>query len=48
MKITTSISIEEDLLKSLDIRAEEENRTRSNYIEQILKDLFIEKIEPKD
>ena len=41
MKITTSITIDEDLVNKLDTQAEEEMRTRSNLIEVIIKMYFM-------
>ena len=45
MKITTSITIDENMINKLDIQAEEEMRTRSNLIEVILKMYFMNKKE---
>ena len=38
MKIAMSTTIDEYLVKKLDILAEQEGRTRSNMVEQILKE----------
>ena len=38
MKIATSITIDEKLIDRLDTLAEKEGRTRSNMVEQILKE----------
>lgn len=40
MKIATSITIEEELIEKLDIKAAKESRTRSNMIEMILKEVL--------
>ena len=38
MRIATSITLDEEIIKKLDIKAEEENRNRSNMAEVILKE----------
>jgi len=40
MKTATSITIEEELIEKLDIKAAKEGRTRSNMIEMILKEVL--------
>ncbi len=47
MKISTSITIEEDIIKKVDLMAEEEGRTRSNMIEMILKKEVLIKADKK-
>lgn len=42
MKISVSITIEENTLERLDFRAKRDSRTRSNMIEQILKEALKE------
>ena len=38
MRIATSITLDEEIIKKLEIKAEEENRNRSNMAEVILKE----------
>ncbi len=40
MKITTSITLDEDLIKQIDYVADIENRTRSGMITVIIKDFL--------